>query len=276
MDAVYDGFISRHINRRLSDPIARLLARTRLTPNQATWGATGIAVLSFVSLVMGQNILGGILVQLSSIADGVDGSLARLKGMTSAFGGLLDSVLDRYADALIILGMIIWCLTHESYPGIWLVGFAAMVGTISVSYTRARIGPEHRHRFDKGLSSIASRDIRLFLIMVGCVAGQVYFCLAAIAALTNLTVVYRLAYGYKFLRAEGRRPAPAPQPSEPEHDATANQTSLQHKRSQSGVRPDVVQEDVLLTDDFGHASDKPDPEGRRKRSRVGGAKQNPP
>jgi len=220
MNAVYDGFISKHINRRLSEPIARILARTRLTPNQATWGAMGIAVLSFVSFVMGQNILGGILAQLSSVADGIDGGLARLKGMASVFGSFLDSVLDRYADALIVLGMILWSLSHESYPGVWLVGFLAIVGTLCVSYTRARIDPEHRPFFDKGLSSIASRDIRLFLVMLGGIAGQLYFCLAAIAILTNLVVFYRLIYSYKCLRAQDRQPESALRPAELEEDAT--------------------------------------------------------
>jgi len=204
MPPVYDGFISKHINRKLSEPIARMLARTRLTPNQATWGAFGIAALSFASFVMGYNILGGILAQLSSIADGIDGSLARLKGMSSAFGSFLDSVLDRYADALIVLGMTLWALSHEGYPQVWLVGFLAIVGTLSVSYTRARIDPEHRLIFDRGLPSIASRDIRLFLIMLGGISGQVYFCLLAIAILTNLVVFYRLIYSRRCLSSETR------------------------------------------------------------------------
>jgi len=204
MDAVYDGFISRHINRKLSEPIARMLARTSLTPNQATWGAFSIAALSFASFVMGCNILGGILVQLSSIADGIDGSLARLKGMVSVYGSFLDSVLDRYADALIVLGMTLWSLSHEGYSQVWLVGFLAIVGTLSVSYTRARIDPEHRLIFDRGLPSIASRDIRLFLIMLGAVTGQAYFCLIIIAVLTNLVVFYRLVYSYRYLRPQTR------------------------------------------------------------------------
>ncbi len=95
MEAVYDGYISKHINRKMSEPMARLLAKTRITPNQTTWAAFGIALLSFVSFVLGHNIIAGILVQLSSIVDGIDGSLARLKGMTSEFGGFLDSMLDR-------------------------------------------------------------------------------------------------------------------------------------------------------------------------------------
>jgi len=197
MEAVYDGYVSRYVNRKASEPMAQLLAKTRITPNQMTWTAFGIALLSFVSFIFGLNIVGGLLVQLSSIVDGVDGSLARLKGMTSTFGGFLDSVLDRYADILIVLGLTLWSVTHETYPGIWLAGFLAITGTICISYTRARFGSNHRHVFDKGLKSLASRDIRLFLIMLGAVTGQAYFCLIVIAVLTNLVVFYRLIYVYR-------------------------------------------------------------------------------
>ncbi len=207
MGAVYDGYISRYVNRKASEPIARLLTRTRITPNQVSWAAFGIAVLSFVSFILGWNIAGGILVQLSSIVDGVDGSLARLKGMSSAFGGFLDSVLDRYADILIVLGLTLWSFYNEAYPGfwIWLAGFLAIAGTICVSYTRSRIDAEHRHLFDSGLKSLASRDIRLFLIMLGAITGQAFICLIIIAALTNSVVFYRLAYMYKYFRQESAR-----------------------------------------------------------------------
>ncbi|KKL13750.1 hypothetical protein LCGC14_2522630, partial [marine sediment metagenome] len=192
--------ISKHINRKMSEPVARLLAKTKVTPNQMTWVAFGIALLSFVSFVLGHNIIAGLLAQLSSIVDGIDGSLARLKGMTSEFGSFLDSVLDRYADILIVLGLTIWSFRYETYPGIWLAGFLAIAGTISISYSRARIDSNHRHLFDKGLKSLASRDIRLFLIMLGAVTGQAYFCLIVIAVLTNLVVFYRLVYMHRYLR----------------------------------------------------------------------------
>jgi CDP-L-myo-inositol myo-inositolphosphotransferase len=214
MEAVYDGHISRHINRKMSEPMARLLAKTKVTPNQMTWAAFGIALLSFVSFVLGHNIIAGLLVQLSSIVDGIDGSLARLKGMTSEFGGFLDSVLDRYADILIVLGLTLWSLSHETYSGIWLAGLLAITGTICISYTRARIGPNHRHLFDKGLKSLASRDIRLFLIMLGAVIGQAYFCLIVIAVLTNLVVFYRVIYIYRYLGQKDNQFKPISQSSE--------------------------------------------------------------
>ncbi len=179
--------------------MARLLAKTKVTPNQMTWAAFGIALLSFIIFVLGNNIIAGLLVQLSSIVDGIDGSLARRKGMTSEFGGFLDSLLDRYADILIVLGLILWSLAHEAYSGIWLAGLLAITGVICISYTRARISPNHRHLFDKGFKSLASRDIRLFLIMLGAVIGQAYFCLIVIAVLTNVIVFYRLIYVYRYL-----------------------------------------------------------------------------
>ncbi len=214
MGAVYDGYISKHINRKISEPMARLLAKTKVTPNQMTWAAFGIALLSFVSFVLGNNIIAGLLVQLSSIVDGIDGNLARLKGMTSEFGGFLDSVLDRYADILIVLGLTLWSLSHETYSGIWLAGMLAITGVICISYTRARISPNHRHLFDKGFKSLASRDIRLFLIMLGAVIGQAYFCLIVIAVLTNAVVFYRLIYMYRYLGQEDNQSKPASQDNE--------------------------------------------------------------
>jgi len=214
MEAVYDGYISKHINRKMSEPMARLLAKTKVTPNQMTWAAFGIALLSFISFVLGYNIIAGLLVQLSSIVDGIDGSLARLKGMTSEFGGFLDSVLDRYADILIVLGLILWSLSHETYPGIWLAGLLAITGIICVSYTRARINPNHRHLFDTGFKYLSSRDIRLFLIMLGAVIGQAYLCLVVIAVLTNVVVFYRLIYMYRYLGQEDNRSKLSSQSSE--------------------------------------------------------------
>lgn len=200
---IYDGYVSRYLNRRLSDPVSRLLAKTPLTPNQASWVALAIAALAFVSFVLGQNIIAGILVQLSSIADGVDGSLARLKGMASDFGGFLDAVLDRYADAFILLGLTLWSVSDETHVGTWVAGVVAITGTLSVSYTRARVSPAQRHLFDSGLQSVASRDIRLLLIAVAAILGQAHFCLIAIAALTNATVFYRLARTHWYQKPAG-------------------------------------------------------------------------
>jgi CDP-L-myo-inositol myo-inositolphosphotransferase len=200
MTSVYDGYVSRYINRRISDPIAKLFTRTRITPNQISWASFSLAVLSFLSFIYNWNIAAGLLAQLSSIIDGVDGSLARLKGMSSAFGGFLDSILDRYADILIMLGLTIWSASNEVYPYVWLTGFLSITGTLGVSYSRARISAESRHHFDRGFLSLASRDIRLFIVMIGAIIGQGYFSLIVIGTLTHLIIISRLIFTYRHLR----------------------------------------------------------------------------
>jgi CDP-L-myo-inositol myo-inositolphosphotransferase len=200
MASAYDGYVSRYINRRVSNPIAKLLVRTRITPNQISWATFGLAALSFLSFIYNWNIAAGLLAQLSSIIDGVDGSLARLKGMSSAFGGFLDSILDRYADILIILGLTMWSASNEAYPYVWLLGFLSITGILGVSYSRARASAELQHHFDQGFLSLASRDIRLLIVMIGAIIGQGYFCLFVIATLTHLIIILRLIFTYRHLR----------------------------------------------------------------------------
>ena len=100
-----DGLIARYINRKISVPLTALLARTSLTPNHVSLVSGLICVIAALLFAWGQPIWGGLLAQLASILDGVDGELARLKFLASSFGELLDSVLDRYGDGLILIGM---------------------------------------------------------------------------------------------------------------------------------------------------------------------------
>ena len=203
MQTVYDGFVSRHLNRRISRPVARLLCRTPATPNQVSIASLGVALAAFFCFVYGYHIIAALLVQASSIVDGVDGDLARLKQMTSAFGGFLDSILDRYADALIILGLTMWAAGENSHAYVWLTGFWALAGTFTVTYTRARIENVPRNFFDRGVTSAASRDVRLLIVMVGALAGQGFVTLLVLASLTNLVVFVRLLYTRRAFQVSG-------------------------------------------------------------------------
>ena len=199
MEKVYDGFVSRHLNRRISRPIARLLSHTPATPNQVSMAGLGIALASFFSFVYGSHIAGAILVQASSVVDGVDGDLARLKGMGSGFGGFMDSMLDRYADTLIILGVTLWAASESSEVHVWLLGFWALAGSFGVTYSRASIERVKANVFDSGITSAASRDVRLLVVMVGGLAGQSLGILIALVCLTNAVVLLRLLYARRVL-----------------------------------------------------------------------------
>ncbi len=190
----YDGLVSRHLNRKISRPMTRLLAPTGITPNQVTFISFLLALLASAAFALGSRVLGGLLAQLSSIVDGVDGEIARLKGLASPFGAFYDAVLDRYADAVIILGMVLWAVRFGSWPGAWPLGLLALLGSLMVSYTAARSEASTGVRFDHGLASFPSRDVRLFMVMLGSLVGQVYWTLVLLAVLTNVVVVYRVLF----------------------------------------------------------------------------------
>jgi len=187
-----DGPVSRYLNRPLSRPIARALAVTPVTPNQVSVVALLMALGALALLGAGRNIEAGIIVQLSSIVDGVDGDLARARHVASRFGGLFDATLDRYADAAIAGGMAWWALEREDWRAPLVVGFAAMVGFILVSYSRARLEREGGIDVAAGMLGVASRDVRLLLLAAGCIVGQPYWTLVGVGGLSYATVAWRL------------------------------------------------------------------------------------
>ena len=165
----WDGPISTLINRRVSTRLSTLLYRktSRITPNHVSMASFLLALLSALLIWFESLVLGGLLAQLSSILDGVDGELARLRGVASRLGGFLDTVLDRFADLSIIAA-----LGYQSLPllppwaTIILTALAAS-GIILVSYISVLSrGLVEARRLRRGFPW-PTRDVRLFMVMVG-------------------------------------------------------------------------------------------------------------
>lgn len=192
----YDGLVSRYLNRPLSRPAARALASTPVTPNAVTIATTLLAFAAAAMVAAGWNIAGGIAIQVSSVADGIDGDLARLRSAATRFGGFLDTVCDRYADAAIIGGMTVYAWRFEDFARPEFAGMLALAGALSVSYSRARIEAslEGVPANLDAIFGLASRDVRLLIAAAGCVAGQCYWTLVILAILSGLTVAWRLLY----------------------------------------------------------------------------------
>ena len=195
-DKPQEGLVSYYLNRRVSRPLARLLVPTSVTPNQVSFFSFLIALVSLGLFLGGQNIWAGLAAQASSIVDGVDGDLARMKGMATRFGGFFDAVLDRYADVAILAGLTYWSYkygTSVSPEVAWPVGLAAISGSLMLSYTRARAEASLGVTFSGVASFLGSRDLRLLVVMIGAVAGQALATLALVAIVSNGAVVYRVA-----------------------------------------------------------------------------------
>ena len=172
-----------------------MLARTPVTPNQVSLASLAIALASLVLFLGGYNLWAGLAAQASSIVDGADGDLARLKGMATRFGGFFDAILDRYADVAILAGLTYWAFAFENKVSsgfVGIVGLLAIVGALMVSYTRARAEASLGVTFHGLAGSLASRDARLLLVMIGAVLGQALATLALLALLTNGVVLWRV------------------------------------------------------------------------------------
>lgn len=197
----YDGIVSRHLNRRLSRPVARGLAHTPTTPNAVTGFTLVFSMVVALLIAMGFQVAGGVGIQLASVIDGVDGELARLKAQSTRFGAIFDAVSDRYADALMLGGMTIYAVRFESHPHAEAIGMLALAGSLIISYSRARIeasigadAVEPGGRAGDLVFGLASRDVRSLIAAVGTALGQCYITLIVLAVLCGITIAWRLAY----------------------------------------------------------------------------------
>jgi archaetidylinositol phosphate synthase len=183
---------------------AKAAHRIGLTPNKLS--ATGIvlAFLSAIAYTVWQTntlylVLATVLLLLSGFCDALDGILARLYHETTPFGGFLDSLLDRYADAIVYTGIIISGLCDA----LW--GLTTLIGSLLVSYTRARAEAAGIKMESIGLAERAERIIILTTATVTAAFWQPKTAMNAgiilLAVLSNLTVLQRSLHVYKKLKS---------------------------------------------------------------------------
>jgi len=188
-----DGPVSRWLNRPLSTRLSRILLKFPISPNQISLFSFALSLLAAGLIARGGYpalALGGVLAQVASIIDGCDGEVARLKYLRSDYGGWLDAVLDRYADAFLLFGLTWHAYTQNFAPIALGVGFLAIIGSFLVSYTADKYDKLMQNRVQKGLR--VGRDVRVLLICLGALLNQPYAVLVMVAVLMNAETVRRL------------------------------------------------------------------------------------
>jgi len=190
-----DGPVSRHLNRPVSRWLSRYLVRTMVTPNQISlisWllscVAAGLMALSGYPALA----IGGALAQLASIIDGCDGEIARLKHSQSEFGGWFDAVLDRYADAVLLFGLMWHEFAATGTNLSVLLGFAAIVGSFLNSYTADKYDGLMAQRLQGATYFRLGRDVRVFVIFLGALLNLPLVTLGVVALVMNVEVVRRM------------------------------------------------------------------------------------
>lgn len=181
-------------------PVVRLAIALHLTPNTITVIGLGITVVASTLVALDWLLLGAAILTAGSLLDAVDGALARAQGSGTAFGGFLDSTLDRAGEAILFIGVGTWLLRTEPEPILpLLVLMIALAGSFLVSYTHARAQ-------GMGLAAnvgLAPRTERLVLVIAGiALAGLgltigLIGILVILAVLTVITVVQRIRHVWR-------------------------------------------------------------------------------
>jgi phosphatidylglycerophosphate synthase len=187
--------LTRAIGRYLSWPIDRLatlLASTGIRPNVITWSALVANLWAAMFFAAGRFAAAGGMVILAGLCDLLDGPVAKRQGRVSLFGGFLDSILDRYADLILFLGLLIYYVHVNRFTYAFLAG-AAAAGAVMVSYAKARAeslvpGP--------GVG-FWERPERLILMILGALANSMPPALWILAIGPNITVIHNIVHTWR-------------------------------------------------------------------------------
>jgi phosphatidylglycerophosphate synthase len=178
----------------LDKPLSSVAKKISLAPNTIT--VTGFILTFLASLVLAQNLLwGGIMILFSGLFDMLDGIVARTNNRSSQFGAFLDSVLDRYSDSFLFLGLAWYFLKADSITGVSL-SLMTMVGALLISYTRARAEGLGRD-CEVGLME---RPERVILLALGALTGWILPVMWIMLVLTHVTVIQRIYHVWKIMK----------------------------------------------------------------------------
>ena len=192
--------------------IVRALARSRINPNALTFTGLLINIGCGVLYAYGHFFAAGLLLILAALADMLDGKVARLRGRVTRFGAFFDSVLDRYSDIIVYVGIMFFYARTTAQHSTLLVALTglALVGSVLVSYSRARA--ESLNIACK--VGFLERPERLVLLIIGSLTQigppsnpflyKMPHILWVLTALSHWTVIHRIYHTWRELRENDR------------------------------------------------------------------------
>jgi CDP-diacylglycerol--glycerol-3-phosphate 3-phosphatidyltransferase len=174
------------------DRIVRWLALSKIHPNVLTFIGLVINIWAAWMLSQGSFRWAGVVVIGAGLFDMVDGRVARATSQVTRFGGFFDSVVDRYSDLALYMGLLVYYASINRFFYIVLTA-VVMTGSVMVSYTRARA----ENTIPKCKVGFLERPERIVLIIIGALFGRMAAVLWVIAVLSNLTVIHRMIYTWR-------------------------------------------------------------------------------
>jgi len=164
---------SRTRIKKAFEPIALGMGRLGLTPDALTLIGFAITVVGAVLVAMQLWLLGGVVVLLGGVFDMFDGTLARATGRVSRLGAFMDSVFDRWGEAIVYVAVVIGSSRAQFELGAWFAA-AALASAFMVSYVRAKSeGLGFTEGTGMAAVGIMPREVRLIVLTVGLVGAVV-------------------------------------------------------------------------------------------------------
>ena len=172
--------------------IVRGLALSKINPNILTFFGLVINIVAATFLAVGRFRTAGLIIIFAGLFDMVDGRVARATNQVTRFGGFFDSVLDRYSDLALLVGLLVYYGTINR-PSYVVLTAVVMTASVMISYTRTRaenIIPTCKVGF-------MERPERVVLFIIGALFDRMAPVLWTIAVLGNLTVIHRMIFTYQ-------------------------------------------------------------------------------
>ncbi len=175
----------------------RLLDRMGVRPNFLT--LTGLLVILFATLciVFGYFRIGGILILAGGLFDILDGGVARFSGKNDDFGSFLDSIVDRYADLLLLTGFVVYYAKIDRIEYV-ILSCIVIIGSVLIPYSRAK-AERYLPKCNVGL---LERPERIILLAIGAIFNVMPLFLGILGVLTHVTVFQRIHYSWKEMSKE--------------------------------------------------------------------------
>jgi CDP-diacylglycerol--glycerol-3-phosphate 3-phosphatidyltransferase len=193
--------------RRVAERIVRPLAAIGLTPNMATLLGLFLSAVTAAVLATGHLRLGGALALFAGIFDMFDGALARVQNKKTTFGAFFDSTLDRYAEGVVLLGILLYTAAQpQSSARTWVMAltYVAALSSLMVSYIKARaegLGLECK-------VGMMARPERVLLLAAGLMVGGAWllpWTMAALAVTSTFTALQRIVHVWSTLQRPAAR-----------------------------------------------------------------------
>jgi phosphatidylglycerophosphate synthase len=216
--------LTRTIGRYVSwpvDGVAALLAPTGIPPNVITWCALVANLWAGMLFAAGRFRAAGGMMLLAGFCDLVDGPVARRQNRVSLFGAFLDSILDRYSDLILFLGLLVYYAQVNRFLYAVLAG-ASMAGAVMVSYAKARaesLVPTTEIGFWE-------RPERLVLMIVAALANRMEIALWILAIGPNITVIHRIVHTWRRTAGSGANVLPVRPQAHPEGAPDSTETHV--------------------------------------------------